>query len=102
MELPENDRIRNFLLENNTCSAYNNHVARMAHPGVAQLVARLVRDQEAVGSNPATRTIRNRVKTSSFYPVSLLFAVYCKYAACFLFLLTVLKRARKYEKIRVQ
>ena len=26
------------------------------HPGVAQLVARLVRDQEAVGSNPATRT----------------------------------------------
>ena len=28
----------------------------VAHPGVAQLVARLVRDQEAVGSNPATRT----------------------------------------------
>ena len=27
-------------------------------PGVAQLVARLVRDQEAVGSNPATRTKR--------------------------------------------
>ena len=26
-------------------------------PGVAQLVARLVRDQEAVGSNPATRTM---------------------------------------------
>ena len=26
------------------------------YPGVAQLVARLVRDQEAVGSNPATRT----------------------------------------------
>ena len=25
-------------------------------PGVAQLVARLVRDQEAVGSNPVTRT----------------------------------------------
>ena len=31
---------------------YNNKV----HPGVAQLVARLVRDQEAVGSNPVTRT----------------------------------------------
>ena len=28
-------------------------------PGVAQLVARLVRDQEAVGSNPATRTTGN-------------------------------------------
>ena len=27
------------------------------YPGVAQLVARLVRDQEAVGSNPATRTM---------------------------------------------
>ena len=27
-----------------------------AFPGVAQLVARLVRDQEAVGSNPVTRT----------------------------------------------
>ncbi len=26
------------------------------HPGVAQLVARMVRDHEAVGSNPATRT----------------------------------------------
>ena len=29
-----------------------------AFPGVAQLVARLVRDQEAVGSNPVTRTRR--------------------------------------------
>ena len=29
----------------------------VAHPGVAQLVARMVRDHEAVGSNPATRTI---------------------------------------------
>ena len=28
-------------------------------PGVAQLVARLVRDQEAVGSNPATRTMQS-------------------------------------------
>ena len=26
------------------------------YPGVAQLVARLVRDEEAVGSNPVTRT----------------------------------------------
>ena len=29
------------------------------YPGVAQLVARLVRDQEAVGSNPVTRTMRS-------------------------------------------
>ena len=29
----------------------------VAHPGVAQLVARMVRDHEAVGSNPATRTM---------------------------------------------
>ena len=29
---------------------------RIFFRGVAQLVARLVRDQEAVGSNPATRT----------------------------------------------
>ena len=29
---------------------------RVVHPGVAQLVARMVRDHEAVGSNPATRT----------------------------------------------
>ena len=33
----------------------------MAYPGVAQLVARLVRDQEAVGSNPVTRTKNGRV-----------------------------------------
>ena len=32
---------------------YNSYVA---HPGVAQLVARMVRDHEAVGSTPATRT----------------------------------------------
>ena len=31
----------------------------VAHPGVAQLVARMVRDHEAVGSNPATRTTGN-------------------------------------------
>ena len=37
-------------------SPYN---SRVAHPGVAQLVARMVRDHEAVGSNPATRT-KNR------------------------------------------
>ena len=32
----------------------------MTHPGVAQLVARMVRDHEAVGSNPATRTIKTK------------------------------------------
>ena len=36
----------------------NPYNSRVAHPGVAQLVARMVRDHEAVGSNPATRTIR--------------------------------------------
>ena len=30
---------------------------KIVYPGVAQLVARMVRDHEAVGSNPATRTI---------------------------------------------
>ena len=32
---------------------YNSHVA---HPGVAQLVARMVRDHEVVGSNPVAST----------------------------------------------
>ena len=36
----------------------------MAYPGVAQLVARLVRDQEAVGSNPVTRTIGESLQGS--------------------------------------
>ena len=35
----------------------NPYNSRVAHPGVAQLVARMVRDHEAVGSNPATRTM---------------------------------------------
>ena len=39
----------------------------VAHPGVAQLVARMVRDHEAVGSNPATRTMRS-VLIGSEYP----------------------------------
>ena len=37
----------------------NPYNSRVAHPGVAQLVARMVRDHEAVGSNPATRTMTN-------------------------------------------
>lgn len=47
-----------------------------AFPGVAQLVARLVRDQEAVGSNPVTRTMQS-VLIGSEYPVmdTLLFYV---------------------------
>ena len=36
------------------------------YPGVAQLVARLVRDQEAVGSNPATRTTEKVLKHKCF------------------------------------
>ena len=40
-------------LDKEFCGRYNNIAF---NPGVAQLVARLVRDQEAVGSNPVTRT----------------------------------------------
>ena len=48
----------------------------VAHPGVAQLVARMVRDHEAVGSNPATRTMQS-VLIGSEYSVmdTLLFYV---------------------------
>ena len=42
---------------------------KIEFPGIAQLVARLVRDQEAVGSNPATRTMRS-VLIGSEYPVT--------------------------------
>ena len=41
---------------------------KLLHPGVAQLVARMVRDHEAVGSNPATRTMQS-VLIGSEYPV---------------------------------
>ena len=47
----------------------------VAHPGVAQLVARMVRDHEAVGSNPATRTktpLKSLISEGFF-----LFFVYC-------------------------
>ena len=46
------------------------------YPGVAQLVARMVRVHEAVGSNPATRTMQS-VLIGSEYPVmdTLLFYV---------------------------
>ncbi len=54
------------MLDNAVSRAYNNFVARMAHPGVAQLVARLVRDQEAVGSNPATRTMKAAILTAEW------------------------------------
>ena len=33
------------------------HLLRMEYPGVAQLVARLLWEQDAAGSNPVTRTI---------------------------------------------
>ena len=49
------DFVNNFsaaVLDKACRCRYNNKV----HPGVAQLVARLVRDQEAVGSNPVART----------------------------------------------
>ena len=38
------------------------------YPGVAQLVARMVRVHEAVGSTPATRTMQS-VLIGSEYPV---------------------------------
>ena len=40
-----------------------------AYPGVAQLVARLLWEQDAVGSNPATRTIirQNLVVLADFF-----------------------------------
>ena len=37
------------------------------YPGVAQLVARMVRVHEAVGSNPATRTIGESFKDSPIF-----------------------------------
>ena len=39
-------------------------IIKWLYPGVAQLVARLVRDQEAVGSNPVTRTIGESLQGS--------------------------------------
>ena len=44
------------IFECNRCCPGN----RQRSPGVAQMVACLVRDQEAVGSNPATRTKKTR------------------------------------------
>ena len=35
-----------------------------SYPGVAQLVARLLWEQDAAGSNPVTRTIRSIIKGS--------------------------------------
>ena len=43
----------NITLDRRVEKKYNNEAG---HPGVAQLVARMVRVHEAVGSNPATRT----------------------------------------------
>ena len=53
------------------------------HPGVAQLVARLVRDQEAVGSNPATRTTLGALKLLGF-KAPLLFSAFI-FPFCFPF-----------------
>ena len=50
-----------LLLDRRKIISYNNiycaELLLCQYPGVAQLVARLVRDQEAVGSNPVTRTM---------------------------------------------
>ena len=45
----------------------NPYNSRVAHPGVARLVARMVRDHEAVGSNPATRTKLNEARFSNIF-----------------------------------
>ena len=42
-------------LDRRILTCYNN----MLYPGVAQMVARMVRDHEAMGSNPVTPTIKN-------------------------------------------
>jgi hypothetical protein len=46
----------------------------MLYPGVAQLVARMVRVHEAVGSTPATRTTLGALKSKDFNAPLLLFA----------------------------
>ena len=38
-----------------------------ADPGVAQLVARLLWEQDAAGSNPVTRTIKLKVRKAAQY-----------------------------------
>ena len=69
-----------IMLDKRAGFPYNNGCC---YPGVAQLVARMVRDHEAVGSNPATRTMQS-VLIGSEYPVmdTLLFyfpqSSYCK------------------------
>ena len=57
-------------LDKEFCGRYNNIAF---NPGVAQLVARLVRDQEAVGSNPVTRTKKNRNFDTTSIRVTVLF-----------------------------
>ena len=57
-----------FPLDRTEGSSYNTTVRgvsrTISYPGVAQLVARMVRDHEAVGSNPATRTTQKTVDKS--------------------------------------
>ena len=76
-----------FPLDRTEGSSYNTTVRGVSrttsYPGVAQLVARMVRDHEAVSSNLATRTMQS-VLIGSEYPVmdTLLFYFpqnsYCK------------------------
>ena len=61
-----------FPLDRTGGSSYNTTVRgagrTILYPGVAQLVARMVRDHEAVGSNPATRTKnRQNLKISAVF-----------------------------------
>ena len=51
----------------------------VAHPGVAQLVARMVRDHEAVGSNPATRTISSVHKGFDLWTLFLFYHIIFMY-----------------------
>ena len=61
-----------FPLDRTGGSSYNTTVRgvsrTISYPGVAQLVARMVRDHEAVSSNLATRTMQS-VLIGSEYPV---------------------------------
>ena len=68
-------------MEQMSWAALSRHPSIGPYPGVAQLVARLVRVQEAVGSNPATRTKKKNREVS----ITSRFFLYFQWFAAFLF-----------------
>ena len=70
-----------FPLDRTEGSSYNTTVRGVSrttsYPGVAQLVARMVRDHEAVSSNLATRTMRSILRGTPFFLFSKLFCDSC-------------------------